>query len=183
MDRRQRKTRQAIFDALISLLEKKSYAKISVQEIINRADIGRSTFYAHFETKDELLRFFCKEIFDHVFSEELSGEKTHDFSLRRKDVESEITHVLYHLNDSRATIKALLKGSSGEFFLQYLKGYLRRVFETVLDRRPSGVPEDYTLNHLACSFAETARWQMNNDQFSPEEVARFFLASTPLEPS
>ncbi len=95
MDRRQKKTRQAIYEAFTSLLEKKSFSNITVQEIIDEADIGRSTFYSHFETKDDLLRALCSEIFDHVFAENLTKENTHDFSERRKDMEGEITHILY----------------------------------------------------------------------------------------
>ena len=56
MDRRQRKTREAIFTAFIELLSKKDFAQITVGEIINQADIGRATFYSHFETKDFLLK-------------------------------------------------------------------------------------------------------------------------------
>ena len=51
MDRRQRKTRDAIFKAFIELLSEKNVNQITVGEIIARADIGRATFYAHFETK------------------------------------------------------------------------------------------------------------------------------------
>lgn len=97
MDRRQRKTRRSIFDAFTKLLEDKSYSNITVQEIIDEADISRSTFYSHFETKDELLRELCKEVFEHVFSDNLSKEKSHDFSGADKDLREEITHMLYHL--------------------------------------------------------------------------------------
>ena len=74
MDRRQRKTREAIFTAFTSLLAKKNYSQISVQEIIDLANVGRATFYAHFETKDFLLKDLCAELFDHLFSIEKENE-------------------------------------------------------------------------------------------------------------
>ncbi|MFR1804913.1 MAG: TetR/AcrR family transcriptional regulator [Faecalispora jeddahensis] len=92
MDRRQQKTREAIFEAFSTLLSSKSYTKITIQEIIDRANVGRSTFYSHFETKDDLLREMCTELFDHVFSEHLDMENTHDFSLANGDPASLITH-------------------------------------------------------------------------------------------
>ena len=66
MDRRQKRTRKAIFIAFNELLSKKAYDKITVQEIISAADIGRTTFYAHFDTKEALLEALCEDLFLHI---------------------------------------------------------------------------------------------------------------------
>ena len=77
MDRRQKKTREAIFSAFSQLLAQKDFAHITVGEILERADVGRATFYAHFETKDFLLKAFCDELFCHIFDATGYGDETH----------------------------------------------------------------------------------------------------------
>ena len=67
MDRRQRKSKEAIFRAFIELLSKKDFNEITVGEIIEKADIARATFYAHFETKEYLLKELLEELFCHIF--------------------------------------------------------------------------------------------------------------------
>ncbi len=54
-DRRVRRTRRALQNALLALMVEKSYDAITVQDIIDRADVGRSTFYSHFTDKRALL--------------------------------------------------------------------------------------------------------------------------------
>jgi AcrR family transcriptional regulator len=54
-DRRVRRTRELLRGALLALIQEKGYDRITVQDILDRADVGRSTFYAHFRDKDDLL--------------------------------------------------------------------------------------------------------------------------------
>jgi AcrR family transcriptional regulator len=63
VDRRVRRTRHALRHALLELILEKGYDRVTVEEIIERADVGRSTFYAHFRDKEDLfLSSFEQEI-------------------------------------------------------------------------------------------------------------------------
>jgi len=55
MDRRVRRTRRTLQDALFALIFEKGYDRVTVQDVLDRADVGRSTFYAHFRDKEALL--------------------------------------------------------------------------------------------------------------------------------
>ena len=67
-DRRVRKTQTAIKDALITLLEKKRFEEITIQEISDLADVNRSTFYTHFIDKYDLLDKMENEKIDEIRS-------------------------------------------------------------------------------------------------------------------
>jgi AcrR family transcriptional regulator len=54
-DRRVRRTRRGRIDAFLGLVAEKGYEKITVQDILDRADIGRPTLYAHYRDKEALL--------------------------------------------------------------------------------------------------------------------------------
>lgn len=180
MDRRQQKTRQAIFAAFGTLLEKKSYNNITVQEIIDEANIGRSTFYAHFETKDELLRSMCMDIFHHVFSNKLQQEKNHDFSSGDQGLDKKITHILYHLQENQKNLKGILTCESGDLFMRYFRQYLSEMFSGYMKPGGGCAPQEYILNHVVCSFAETVRWWITeHSHFTPEEISTFFLSAMP----
>ena len=55
IDRRVARTQQALTMALVELVLAKRYAAITVRDLLDRADVGRSTFYAHYRSKDDLL--------------------------------------------------------------------------------------------------------------------------------
>jgi AcrR family transcriptional regulator len=177
MDRRQQKSRKAIFEAFNSLIMLKKYTDITVQDITERANVGRSTFYAHFDTKDALLREMCTELFEHVVSEHDRAEKTHDFSSGVYDTESIITHILYHIRDNHYNIVGILRGESGNLFLNFFKQYLVSIFQNELHGKLKqvNVPEDYLYHHISCSFVDTLNWWIQGGlKESPETVEHYF---------
>lgn len=174
MDRRQQKTRKAIFRAFRSLLEKKRYDHITVQEIIDEADVGRSTFYSHFETKDLLLDALCEELFFHIFEHDPCPWVGKD-----RDLESKLSHTLWHIRDEKNDLSGILISDSGELFMTYFKRHLHTMFEGFIDVFKTDVPREFLLNHLVGSFAETVMWWIKEGMKTPpESVAAYFMAVT-----
>ena len=172
MDRRQQKTRKAIFQAFRGLLEQKRYDRITVQEIIDRADVGRSTFYAHFETKDALLEAMCSEIFFHVFEYDPCPWSGKDY-----DLEGKLTHTLWHINDSRHDLSGILASDSGELFMNYFKKHIRELFEMHITRFNTDVPTDFLLNHLSSTVSEAVKWWVKTDfQATPEQLGKYIIS-------
>jgi len=182
MDRRQRKTREAIFAAFNGLLRSNRYADITVQQIIDTADIGRSTFYAHFGTKDDLLKAMCTDIFDHVFAEGLSSEESHDFSHNSSDLISRLTHVFHHLKDNEQNISGILSCDSGELFMRYFREYMVQLFSKLVNVTRVAAPPDYVLNQLAGSFADTVKWWFGSrTRYTPEETTLFYITLSGID--
>ena len=182
MDRRQKKTREAIFTAFESLLAEKNYNRISIQEIIDKADVGRTTFYAHFETKDSLLQELCNDLFDHVFSTKNPQiETTHDFSLSEGNSRTIVTHILYHLQDSKKNIIRLFQGESNDIFIAYFKRYLDEMIVKFIlkgiKRKSSDLPEDFLQDHISATFVNMIEWWINHGmKETPEQLCQYFFA-------
>ena len=132
MDRRQKKTREAIFNALCDLLSKKQYNSITVGEIIELADVGRATFYSHFETKDTLLSELCRELFCHIFDMSEGGEHTHRHIFECDAQSPVFLHLLRHLEKNDHNILRLLSGENNEVFLRYFKENLGELIKKSL---------------------------------------------------
>ncbi|HXW82729.1 MAG TPA: helix-turn-helix domain-containing protein, partial [Acidimicrobiales bacterium] len=63
-DRRVRRTERALREAFVSLVLERGYDKVSVEDITERADVARATFYAHFASKEELLTVVFNQLVD-----------------------------------------------------------------------------------------------------------------------
>ena len=181
MDRRQKKTRAAVFAAFSALLAEKSYSRITVQDIIDAADVGRTTFYAHFETKDDLLKELCGELFGHIISSAKDCTHTHGLYSGGNAPESVFCHLLQHLQENENNILGLLSCESSELFLRYFKDSLNRLIrdQFVNQNRKTNrdIPQDFLINHISGSFVEMVLWWIRNRmKQTPEELDRYFRA-------
>lgn len=181
MDRRQQKTRTAIFSAFTSLLAEKSYSKITVQEIIDAANVGRTTFYAHFETKDDLLKELCEELFGHIIGSAMDCTHTHGLYSDGSAPESVFCHLLQHLQENDKNIIALLSCENSEMFLRFFKDSLnelvRSQFINQNRKANTDIPEDFLINHISGSFVEMVLWWIKGHRKqTPEDLDRYFRA-------
>ena len=186
MDRRQKKTREAIFNAFTELLSKKHYNQITVGEIIEKADVGRATFYAHFETKDFLLKELCEELFCHVFDATEDGEEKHRHIFSCNAPSSVVLHLLQHLQKNDNRLLDLLACENNELFLRYFKENLIRLIKKrphlFGGEKPRELPDDYWINHIAATFVETISWWLRNGMNeSPQMLANYFYTAIHAE--
>lgn len=180
MDRRRRKTREAVFRAFTELLSEKNVNRITVGDIIERADIGRATFYAHFETKDYLIREFCEELFCHVFDAVKGDSKAHKHIFDCDAPDSVFLHLFQHLKKNDNNVLKLLSCQNNELFLRYYKEGLIKLVESqseiFAEKKSSRLPDDFFVNHVAATFTETVRWWIENDmKQSPELISEYFM--------
>ncbi|MDO4539277.1 MAG: TetR/AcrR family transcriptional regulator [Coriobacteriales bacterium] len=181
MDQRQRKSRDAIFSAFGELLVQKDYEHLAVSDIVRQAHVGRTTFYAHFDTKDALLDEFCSSIFEHVFSRSVAPEEHHDYSQTSRTLGTSVTHLLQHIAENDHGVADLLRGPSGEVVLSRLQRNMYDLASGAIEQgelrlADAAVPRSFLAHHLAASLTGTIHWWlMHGMHDSPAQVASYYL--------
>ena len=143
--------------------------------------MGRTTFYEHFETKDDLLSEMCSHLFHHIFSTEAEGEAHHSFPLSQGDPKTVVTHILYHLQDGSQSMLRLMTGESSETFLFYFRSYLNEMvlpfLTSGMEQKNEKVPEDFLRSHITGSFLNMVQWWVSGGMKEPpEHLADYFMA-------
>ena len=167
-DRRISKTRKAIYTAFLQLLNQKDYETITVQEIIDLADVGRSTFYSHYESKELLLDELCQKLFHHLFerAEHLSPQ---DY----------LAHIFQHFKKNQDHVTSLLL-SKNEYFIRQLRKELEHdvypmVAEDLQVAYPN-IPASYLKHFVVTNFIETLTWWLKKGKsYKEDQVVRFYL--------
>jgi len=171
-DRRVQRSVQLLQHALMSLVGEKRFDKITVQEIIDRANVGRTTFYAHFESKEDLFLSTHTGIV-HAISHSFFGEdgswpaEPSPEILGFLEIMQISPDMHYFLTSGRRddTVHRLLRTRIAESLCGVLKeGY---------DETLSAIPFDMLAQHVAGSIVTLMVWWMDKrTPYNPQEMAR-----------
>jgi AcrR family transcriptional regulator len=172
-DARVRRTRDALGDALVALMQEKPFDTITVQEVLDRANVSRSTFYSHYSDKDDLLMSDAEEFFEAI-SMALS---THgDKSDRVFPVQEFFTH----LSDVQPFFKALVKSGKYQENMELARGHFARGIERRLSELPHGqsIPSNQlpaiAFTHAGALLSLLTWWLDRGMRESPAEMDELF---------
>ena len=163
-DRRVQKTRKFLHDALVSLIHEKSYESISVKEILDRANVGRSTFYMHFRDKDELLVSGMHDMLRSIHhaappSSANRYERVIWFSLPIFD------HVHQRRHLEEATIgtrgRAVIHEHLQKLLADLIADDIRKAFQNRL-KTSEQIPSDLVVQYVASTFILVLNWWVEN---------------------
>jgi len=166
-DRRTRKTKKALREALVSLLHEKNIQKITVRELTDKADIHRSTFYANF--KD------VYELYDHMEAamiQEISDIISADYAFK-SDVF--FIKLLDYINNNREISRLFFGGNISPSLYERLTGLFRDSFVECWSKEydVAGVSEemDYCVQYcLSGSLGVVGLWVLRDFVYPPEKL-------------
>ena len=169
MDRRIQRTRQAILAAFTDLLAASSFEQIRIKDILDRANVGRATFYNHFESKEILLEEFSLALFQHIFEEGIAYQHFIDL----------LEHLFEHIGDS-GPMRQLLTSKQAYFlreFQQHLEIYLWPKLKPLFQANAPSLPESFLQEQALSSFMATLDWWLPRlDDYSAQDISEIYQA-------
>jgi AcrR family transcriptional regulator len=178
-DRRVERTRQLLREALLSLILERGYAGITVQHIIDRANVGRSTFYAHFRDREDLLLSELKGLRAAV-QEQIKREPVES----HEDARQRVSLILFkHAQASHQVYKALFGTRGSEVALADVRRLLAAIMhdyvKSILPRVKKLAHVDAVVQSVVGSFLALLTWWLDNDlPLSAEEMDTLFTRLT-----
>ena len=172
-DRRVRRTRRALHDALLTLMIEKSYDAVTVQDIIDRADVGRSTFYSHFTDKRDLLDSGFEDL-NQLLAQPPSAARGREGMLRFS------LPLFQHAHAHQRLAQALVtrRGASPvqDRFHQVLTSTIRAELDELVAQHQGAVrADDLTVDYIAGALqAVITSWLDTAPHKTPREVDALF---------
>ena len=177
-DRRIQRTRKLLQDALLALILEKGYDAVTIQDVLDRANVGRSTFYAHFQDKEAL--FLSEfEALRTLFENHLSGQ-----SMTDADTWQLSLMMFLHAQSQHELYRALAGKQGGSIVLAHLQKYLYLLLSDHLkphlaNQKDAPVPLEILTQYLVSSFLSLLVWWLDHDMpYSAERMNDMFRQLT-----
>ena len=178
-DRRVERTHTLLRSALVSLIEERGFEVLTVQDILDRANVGRATFYAHFDNKEDLLvsgfedlRASLKQRQREALAQR-GGVEERAFSFSRE--------MFAHANEYRRVFQAMAGRHSGAMVQQILHQMLVELVRDDMRAMTArgeaeSAPAETTVQFLAGGLFGLLMWWMKGKmRLSPQEIDTLFL--------
>lgn len=174
IDRRSQRTRRLLNQALLELMLEQRYEDITVQHVIDRANVGRSTFYAHYLDKEDLLVSEFTRMLDALI-QQIDQPGAPD-----RPAAPDLTGFFQHVQGHFQLYKALNRG--GAMDLLYKKGHERirqNILQHLQERVPAGhtpaIPLALAAEYMAGAILSVLKWWLGNElNFTPEQMNGLF---------
>lgn len=169
-DRRTRRTRQLLRDAFVALLKEKRYEAVSVQDIIERADVARSTFYVHYVDKEDLLVGKWG-----VFASNLG---VHADALGHQENEGRFLLStrgwFQHIQAQSDILKIIAKDPAMDLAMKTLHGILHEDMQSRIQNylprdENASIPPLLVIDYLASSLMTLLKWWVKQGMSDPPE--------------
>ena len=174
-DRRVRRTRELLQKKLIELIGERGYDAIKIQDIVDRANVGRTTYYLHYSSKDELF-MSCHEA---IVSEFHSLHPRAREELLSPEAPPGMISAYRHLLDARPLLYPIFQGKDGPLILRRIRDRSAQEIEASLRaafaEADSVIPLDVLANYLAGAQIALVQWWLEKRQpHTPENLAHTF---------
>jgi AcrR family transcriptional regulator len=176
VDRRIERTRLALREALTSLILEKGYEATTVQDILDLANIGRSTFYSHFRDKDELLVSGFEQ-FQRTVEEFDARFHTNPGAEKPVQKYPPTLSLFIHAKENHRLYKAMLGSELVQRYLYKLITQIagRHIKALIPAGKKTPVPQELIVHFLVSAFLDVLGWWVNHDiPCSPEEIFEFY---------
>lgn len=174
MDRRTQRTRRALHQALIELILDRDYDTITVADIADAADVGRSTFYAHFVDKDDLLRNGAEHLRMMLFHEH-GIEGAAEMSEERRTLGFS-RFMTAHLKEQLPLYRAMMRGGAGPILVGRIREFLGELVRSELGAgsKSPGAAELRVQFIVGAYMAVLTWWLDRGAKEPPEEIDSAF---------
>jgi AcrR family transcriptional regulator len=172
IDRRVARTRAMLHKALMSLILKKRYEAITIQDICAKANVGRSTFYAHYTSKDDLKRSGLDNIRRLLVDRQRDALETPG-DIRHRGLSFSLT-MFEHARDHIHLYRALVGGRGGTVALgkirQILSDLVRDEIAATVDKNSTDViPGELTVQYVVGAYMAVLTWWLDGGAKLPPE--------------